>query len=301
MRCFSGKGLLNSAINNLGFEAHIPTYSYCGPGTRLHERLARGDQPKNKLDALCLKHDIFYDREKETTKRHEADKILADGALKRFKSSDASLSERLAALGVAGAMKAKVKLGMGLKKPSYKQLMKRCLKAIEKSKRMSENTSKNIQDGINVLRNHNILNQTISPLSTQRKERKSKPLKKKVIKKKSNENLNINNNLENLEMETEFNRKRKMEDNENDDDESLLAKKLRAFSSNQQQRKVRSASRRRRRFNQNTVNLSTTTDTPLNLNAPLNLTRENFKRKLNEESDSNSGDNEPNRKFSKIE
>lgn len=299
MRCYSGEGLLNSAINNLKFEAHLPGMNYCGPGTRLKERLARGDQPVNKLDGLCLKHDLFYDREKETTKRHEADRILAEGALQRFKSRDASFGERLAALGVAGAMKAKVKLGMGLKQASYKVLMKRCLKAMEKSKRSSENTLKHIQDGINILRNHNILTQSISPLSTRRKVKKPKPPKKKrrEIEKKSNENLNISNNgnLENLQMNTELNRKRKIEDD--DDDESLQAKKSRIFSNKQQQqlRKVRLAARRRRPQNQ-------TTDTPLNLNTPLNLTREQFKRKLNdEESDNDSSDNEPSRKFSKTE
>lgn len=294
MRCYSGDGLLNSAINNLNFEAHLPGMNFCGPGTRLKERLARGDQPVNKLDSLCLKHDLFYDREKETTKRHEADRILAEGALQRFKSRDASIGERVAALGVAGALKAKIKLGMGLKQPSYKLLMKRCLKAMEKSKRMSENTLKYIQDGINILRNHNILNQSISPTSTQRKvKKKSKPPKKKEIEKKLTENFNINNdNLENLQMETEFNRKRKIEENETDD-RSLQAKKSRISSNNQQLRKVRLAARRRQQIEK--------TDTPLNLNTPLNLTQGQFKRKINEESDDNSSDNEPNHKFIKTE
>jgi len=40
-------------------ELHIPGYSYCGPFTKLNERLARGDEPINKLDAGCKEHDIF--------------------------------------------------------------------------------------------------------------------------------------------------------------------------------------------------------------------------------------------------
>lgn len=52
---------------------------------------SRGYLPVNKLDTLCLKYDLFFNREKGTTKRHEADKILADGALQRVKSHDAPL------------------------------------------------------------------------------------------------------------------------------------------------------------------------------------------------------------------
>lgn len=28
----SGRGLINSAINKLPFELHIPSYNFCGPG-----------------------------------------------------------------------------------------------------------------------------------------------------------------------------------------------------------------------------------------------------------------------------
>jgi len=52
-----GRGLVNAAINNLTVELHIPGYRFCGPGTRLRERLARGDSPINPLDAACLEHD----------------------------------------------------------------------------------------------------------------------------------------------------------------------------------------------------------------------------------------------------
>lgn len=30
-----GKGLVNSIINKLPFELHLPGYQYCGPGTKL--------------------------------------------------------------------------------------------------------------------------------------------------------------------------------------------------------------------------------------------------------------------------
>jgi hypothetical protein len=57
----TGKSLLNSVINRLPFEAHIPRYSYCGPGTKLKERLARRDKGINPLDSACRTHDIAYE------------------------------------------------------------------------------------------------------------------------------------------------------------------------------------------------------------------------------------------------
>lgn len=34
-----GSGLLNTLINKLPVELHIPTYNFCGPGTSLNKRL----------------------------------------------------------------------------------------------------------------------------------------------------------------------------------------------------------------------------------------------------------------------
>lgn len=108
-----GGGLLNRAINSLPIEIHIPGYRYCGPGTKLTERLSRGDAPINKLDEACLEHDVAYSQSRDLKRRHEADRLLGARAWKRVKSSDAGVGERTAALAVAGAMKAKTKLGMG--------------------------------------------------------------------------------------------------------------------------------------------------------------------------------------------
>ena len=41
-------------------ELHLPGYNFCGLNTRLAERLKRGDQPKNRVDAICLQHDLDY-------------------------------------------------------------------------------------------------------------------------------------------------------------------------------------------------------------------------------------------------
>jgi hypothetical protein len=48
----SGSGIFNTKLK-LNFrisEIHLPVYNFCGPFTRLDERLARSDAPINKLD-----------------------------------------------------------------------------------------------------------------------------------------------------------------------------------------------------------------------------------------------------------
>lgn len=110
-----GKGFLNKIIDNLPVELHIPGYQYCGPGTKLQKRLARGDKGINPLDAACKTHDIEYSKSSDTKHRHLADLELAKQAFRRVTSSDATLGERSAALAVAGIMKGKVKMGGKLK------------------------------------------------------------------------------------------------------------------------------------------------------------------------------------------
>ena len=45
-------------------EAHVSGYNFCGPNTKLKQRLDKGDNPitppVNEIDAACLKHDIAY-------------------------------------------------------------------------------------------------------------------------------------------------------------------------------------------------------------------------------------------------
>ena len=110
-----GRGLLNKLIDSLPFEAHLPgDYRYCGPGTRLEERLKRGDPGINPLDEACKFHDIAYSKTADTAERNKADLELADRAWQRVKASDSSLGEKAAAYAVTNAMKLKAKLGMGL-------------------------------------------------------------------------------------------------------------------------------------------------------------------------------------------
>ena len=110
-----GKGLVNDIINKLPFEMHLPGYQYCGPGTKLEKKLERGDKGVNPLDAACKNHDIAYNTtQTDLDARHEADRKLEHAAFERFVSRDASLGERVAALGTTIAMNTKQKLGWGI-------------------------------------------------------------------------------------------------------------------------------------------------------------------------------------------
>lgn len=121
-----GQGLINKLINKLPFEMHIPGYQYCGPGTKLYKRLARGDPGINPLDTACKEHDIAYSRNREDiNSRNAADRVLAEKAWQRVKASDSSLGEKAAAYAVTNIMKVKSKFGMGLKRKKCNKMKKK--------------------------------------------------------------------------------------------------------------------------------------------------------------------------------
>ncbi|XP_054011928.1 uncharacterized protein LOC128894293 [Hylaeus anthracinus] len=135
MRRRTGAGLVNTLINKLPFELHVPGYQFCGPGTRLDKRSARGDRGINPLDAACREHDIAYSRNKDLTNRHEADRILADRARQRITAKDATFGERATAAAVRTAMKAKTKLGMEFKKKKSRSKKNKGERALPIAKR----------------------------------------------------------------------------------------------------------------------------------------------------------------------
>ena len=117
-----GDGVLNDLMKKLPVELHIPGYQYCGPGTKLQERLARGDPGINPLDAACREHDIAYSKNRDNLKeRHIADKILAKQAFQRVLAPDASFGEKAAAFAVSNIISAKEKMGMTLRKNIHKK------------------------------------------------------------------------------------------------------------------------------------------------------------------------------------
>lgn len=134
-----GRGLissvLNKAIDLLPVELHLPTYSYCGPGTKLKQRLARGEKGINPLDSACKDHDIAYSNFGDSKRRAEADRVLEEKAWQRFKAPDSSIAEKAASWLVTTAMKAKSKFGGSvkpLKKKNKKNQSSNNMKALLK-------------------------------------------------------------------------------------------------------------------------------------------------------------------------
>lgn len=136
-----GRGLLNSAINNLPFELHLPGYNYCGPGTKLHKRLQRGDKGINALDEACMKHDIAYDKYPDLADRHSADLELYKMAKRRTKSKDVGIGEKIGSWLVSKVMKSKLKVGAGIK--SFKSFVSKIRTELKKNPKIKGN---NIMD-----------------------------------------------------------------------------------------------------------------------------------------------------------
>ena len=106
-------------------ELHLRTptckkYNYCGPGTKLEERLNSGDpkyrDPINKLNAICQQHDIAYSKAgNDLAKKHKADDVMVKSI------GDIPFSQRpWFSTPVKHTMQAKTLLGLGLKPKNVK-------------------------------------------------------------------------------------------------------------------------------------------------------------------------------------
>lgn len=132
-----GGGIVNSFINNLPFELHLPGYNYCGPGTKLVKRLARGDRGINPLDDACMVHDIAYTKFQDLDNRHKADLDLLNMAKQRLRSKEAKSGEKIASWLVNKVMKRKLKTGAGMK--HFKAMVSKIKGDLKKLKPKSNN------------------------------------------------------------------------------------------------------------------------------------------------------------------
>ena len=148
-----GKGLVNNLINKLPVELHIPGYRYCGPGTKLEKRLARGDSGVNPLDSACREHDIKYSKNKSDIEaRNMADRELAEKAWERLHSRDSSIGEKAAAMLINNIMKVKSKLGMGIKKNDKGIAFRKIVKVAKDSMVKSTDAKKVISSALKAAR-----------------------------------------------------------------------------------------------------------------------------------------------------
>ena len=67
---------IQKLIEKTGKEFHWPKMNYLGPGTRLKERVRRGDRGVNRLDELAKIHDIDYSRAKNLKDKWKDDKMI---------------------------------------------------------------------------------------------------------------------------------------------------------------------------------------------------------------------------------
>lgn len=134
-----GRGLVNTLINNLPCELHLPGYNYCGPGTRLRQRLLRGDKGVNELDEACKQHDIAYANNPNLEDRHKADLQLMNMAKQRIRSKNASTGEKAASWLVNRVMKTKLKLGAGSKK--FSSVINKIKKHLKKLKPKNDDSA----------------------------------------------------------------------------------------------------------------------------------------------------------------
>lgn len=107
MACVNEKSFVDSMIDALPYEVHLPNFQFLGPGTRLTERLARGERGINALDRAALNHDLAYARNEN---RQLADQELINVAFARIAAPDAEGEERAAALITACCLVSKVTL-----------------------------------------------------------------------------------------------------------------------------------------------------------------------------------------------
>ena len=115
-----GKGFVNSIINKLPFEMHLPGHNFTGPGTNLEKRLNSDGTPKywsmpvNRVDKAAYNHDVCYRDNKDTgTRNVVCDKnMLAelDGIY------NPSLREKIDKKIVKKIIGTKAKFGLGIEK-----------------------------------------------------------------------------------------------------------------------------------------------------------------------------------------
>ena len=75
-------------------ELHFPGYQFCGPGTKVEERIGLGQRGINDLDAACMEHDLAYLHSNDPHDRRVADEHLEKRAFHNVFNPRASVKER---------------------------------------------------------------------------------------------------------------------------------------------------------------------------------------------------------------
>lgn len=169
-----------------------------------------------------MEHDIFYKNHRHTKERHQADKVLAKKAMKQFRSKDASFGEKIAALATAGIMKAKVKLGMGLKINN-----KQYVRMLQKTKTTIENSLKSIEDCMKLfIQNELPKRQHSRKKRINNKKEKIKKIKKPQVMSQKENNNGRNDIAMDVDVNDDYPRNKIKRKNVETDVESSTAKRI---------------------------------------------------------------------------
>ena len=93
---------LDALIDILPFEMHVPHYKFCGPETKLAERVERGDVGINPLDEACRQHALAYTD--SNSDRRQANRVLAQYAFSSMLVEETSSDEQTVAMMTACCM-----------------------------------------------------------------------------------------------------------------------------------------------------------------------------------------------------
>ena len=113
----AGGSLLNTLVNNLPFEMHLPGHNFTGAGTKLYKRLNPDGAPKewsipiNRVDNAAYHHDLCYSKHDDTKTRNEVSDKTMFGELNGIVNP--TLRERIDKSIVGKLINAKVNFGLG--------------------------------------------------------------------------------------------------------------------------------------------------------------------------------------------
>ena len=108
---------LNSLMNKLPFEMHLPGHNFTGPGTKLNKRLNPDGTPKewsmhiNRVDNAAYHHDLCYSKPDDTKTRNDVCVKTMLGELSGILNP--TLRERIDKSIVGKLIRAKVYCGLG--------------------------------------------------------------------------------------------------------------------------------------------------------------------------------------------
>ena len=83
----TGGSFVNTLVNKLPFEMHLPGHNFTGPGTKLYKRLNPDETPKewsipiNRVDNAAYHHDFCISKHDDTKTRNDVCDMVMLGEL----------------------------------------------------------------------------------------------------------------------------------------------------------------------------------------------------------------------------